>query len=185
VYLYKSVLVNIKNTQRNFYTTSSCGVCGKASLEAIHAIVQHNHYPQQLFVLVTTILKLVQNLNNQQSIFDKTGSIHACALFDVQANLLLIAEDVGRHNAMDKLIGMQLADAAINVHQSIVLLSGRASFELLQKAAVAGIPVVCAIGAPSSLAIQIAADMDITLIGFLKNNTCNIYTGAEKIVLNQ
>jgi FdhD protein len=183
VYLQKYCVVNIKNTQRNFYTTSSCGVCGKASLEAIHAVVNHTNYPQQLFVAIDVILKLIAGLNSQQSIFSQTGGIHACTLFDEHANLKLIAEDVGRHNAMDKLVGLLLADEAIKVHPSILLLSGRASFELLQKAAVAGIPIVCAIGAPSSLAIQIATEMDITLIGFLKNSTCNIYTGAERIVL--
>jgi FdhD protein len=181
IFLQPNVRINNSNIQRNFYTTSSCGVCGKASLEAIVATVNHTPYPQTFVVSASVILSLPSIMQNDQSAFLQTGGIHSCSLFTEFGKLLHIAEDVGRHNAMDKLIGTLLMNHTKNLQRSIALLSGRASFELLQKAAVAGISIVCAIGAPSSLAIDVATEMDITLIGFLKNNSCNIYTGQHRI----
>lgn len=173
--------IDFSKLQRNFYTTSSCGVCGKESIEAIkvHCQIQTS---KGLSVSTETIISLPEKLRARQSVFEHTGGIHACALFDTEGNLLLAREDVGRHNAMDKLVGATLHLDASQFHKSILLLSGRASFELLQKAAVANIPIVCAIGAPSSLAVAIAKEFGITLIGFLKENRFNIYSGQTELI---
>lgn len=173
--------IDFSKLQRNFYTTSSCGVCGKESIEAIkvHCQIQTG---KGLSVSKETIISLPEKLRARQSVFEYTGGIHACALFDTEGNLLLVREDVGRHNAMDKLVGAALHLDVSIFHKSILLLSGRASFELLQKAAVAGIPMVCAIGAPSSLAVAIAKEFGITLIGFLKENRFNIYSGQTELI---
>lgn len=176
---------DVRKLKRNFYTTSSCGVCGKESIEAIHQVckITNDRIPFQLEL--KTISQLPKLLYEVQETFVSTGGIHATALFDVNGKLVSFREDVGRHNALDKLIGAEiLKSTASEFHmgEHILLLSGRASFELIQKAAMAGVKVVCAIGAPSSLAVETAQAFDMTLIGFLKNESCNVYCGGQRIV---
>ncbi len=169
---------------RNFYTTSSCGVCGKQSIEAIHQVCNVVADTTPITIDLKQIATLPSKLMAVQKTFVSTGGIHAAAFFDNIGNLFDFREDVGRHNALDKLIGAELIKSkgdALNLSQHILLLSGRASFELIQKAAMAGIKVVCAIGAPSSLAVETAEAFDITLIGFLKAQSCNVYTKADRI----
>lgn len=170
--------------KRNFYTTSSCGVCGKASIDAIQTVSLFNNSDKPKFTVKASLLKtLPEQLRRAQAAFNQTGGIHASGLFDLEGNLLALREDVGRHNALDKVIGSQFLLDAMPLFQHIVLLSGRASFELIQKAAMAGIQVVCAVGAPSSLAVETAQRFGICLIGFLKNDRFNIYTQQEYIEL--
>jgi len=175
----------VRSLERNFYTTSSCGVCGKASIDAINvACPAQDGYPyDDLLVNAGVLYTLPDALRNRQSLFDQTGGIHACALFDSTGTLLDVYEDVGRHNAMDKLVGRLLKNGEVPAGRHVLLLSGRASFELLQKAAMAGINMVAAIGAPSSLAVQVAEERNMTLIGFLRGNKCNIYSGAQRILI--
>jgi FdhD protein len=184
VELQETVNIDFSKLQRNFYTTSSCGVCGKESIESVKTSCPIALNQASFHIQSDTILQLPDILREQQHVFTHTGGIHASALFDNNKTLLLLREDVGRHNALDKLIGalfMQhnMADNA----QRILLLSGRASFELIQKAAMAGIAVVCAVGAPSSLAVSLAQELNITLIGFLRDNRFNVYTHASRIIL--
>ncbi len=165
---------------RHFYTTSSCGVCGKASLDAVR--VQIEPRPASTFRIAAAALKgLPQALLAKQAEFAHTGGLHATASFDATGALLRVREDVGRHNAFDKLAGSYLADGGLANRG--VLLSGRASFELLQKAAVAASPFVAAIGPPSSLAVELAQDQGIALVGFLKPNRFNVYAGFERIIV--
>jgi FdhD protein len=186
--LKENIEVEFKKLERNFYTTSSCGVCGKASIDAIKIVCQTKVDSRQLTVERELIFSLPDKLRAQQSVFEYTGGIHASALFDLEGNLLLLREDVGRHNALDKLIGAALGsfstplELTIPIDKHILLLSGRASFELIQKAAMAGVRIVCAIGAPSSLAIETANDFGITLIGFLRDNKFNIYSNPDRII---
>jgi len=177
--------VDLKKLKRNFYTTSSCGVCGKESIEAIKQVCQIPLQKENIEVKIADIFNLPDKLRSRQVTFASTGGIHASALFDLSGNLLELREDVGRHNALDKLIGAVLLKAEneiLSLQKKILLLSGRASFELIQKAAMTGIPVVCAIGAPSSLAVETAAEFGMTLIGFLNNGNCNIYCGEQRIM---
>ena len=184
VTLAEGVSPNINQLERNFYTTSSCGVCGKASIDAIKTVCyQPGTYPYDaLKCSVELIYTLPAKLRMQQSVFEQTGGIHACALFDIAGNLLLMREDVGRHNALDKLVGTCLMNNQLPADNTILLLSGRASFELIQKAAMAGIKIVAAVGAPSSLAVQLAEDMNMTLLGFVRGERFNIYSGAQRIL---
>lgn len=181
VELNPAVNLDWSKLQRNFYTTSSCGVCGKESIEAIRTTCNIPKHQPQLTINPSVIVALPDKLRARQSVFEHTGGIHACALFDVDGNLHLVREDVGRHNALDKLIGAGLKMDDGFLPSGILLLSGRASFELLQKAAMAHVQVVCAVGAPSSLAVQTAQEFGITLIGFLRDNRFNIYTHTERI----
>jgi FdhD protein len=180
--LNENVMPEIQKLERNFYTTSSCGVCGKSSIDAIR-IVSRNTNSTDINIKIKSdlIYELPQILRQQQSIFDKTGGIHASALFALEGNFLVLKEDVGRHNALDKLIGFCLQNGELDFSNKILLLSGRASFELIQKAAMAGIKLIAAVGAPSSLAVELAMEFDITLIGFLKEDRFNIYCGAQRI----
>lgn len=164
--------------QRNFYTTSSCGVCGKAALEAIAL----NTRPCTAVVQVDQhqVLALPERLRMAQTVFQHTGGLHAIGMFAADGTLQLVREDVGRHNAMDKVLGAALQQQ-LPLAEALVLLSGRASFELVQKAAVAGVPIVAAIGAPSSLAVATANAMGITLIGFLRQQSFNVYTHPQRI----
>ena len=171
---------NVSTLERNFYTTSSCGVCGKASLLALRAVCPPR-LNNNLTITSDVLYKLHPRLRAAQSIFSDTGGIHSAALFDPQGNLLLIREDVGRHNAVDKLVGACLFADQLPLRNRLLFLSGRASFELMQKALMAGIPMVVSVGAPSSLAVAIARDFDITLAGFLREDHFNIYHGAERI----
>jgi FdhD protein len=169
---------------RNFYTTSSCGVCGKESIASIEAVCPYPVVKTSLAIDAHQILLLPNKLRKAQAVFEHTGGLHACALFSALGELHLVREDVGRHNAMDKLIGACLSSKVYSfpLSESIVLLSGRASFELMQKAAMAGVRMICAVGAPSSMAVHLAQKFDITLIGFLRDDRFNIYHGAERIL---
>ena len=167
--------------QRSFYTTSSCGVCGKSSIEAITRLIPAGRVSQTLRMSADALRALPQRLRDNQSVFARTGGLHAAALVEPGGELLAVFEDVGRHNATDKLLGAELRLGQRRPQRAALLLSGRASFELLQKAAMAGIELVAAIGAPSSLAVDLARSLDITLVGFLRPTGFNIYTGAVRI----
>lgn len=170
--------VPFEKLKRNFYTSSSCGVCGKTSIEAVKTVNRYRQSLQEappLFWEKEQFLDLPQKLREAQVSFQQTGGIHASALFDSEGNLILLREDVGRHNALDKLIGAALSSLELPLHQSVLLVSGRASFELVQKAAMAGIKTFLAVGAPSSLALQLAQSLGMTLIGFLKEDRYNVY----------
>ncbi len=167
--------------QRNFYTTSSCGVCGKASIDAVK-IACPIVVPQKKWKVKSSIvLELPKRLRDAQESFDFSGGIHASALFSLDAELIDIKEDVGRHNALDKLIGGQLIKQNIPMFNEILVLSGRGSFELVQKAAMAGIRFIACVGAPSSLAVELAEEYDITVIGFLKTDRFNVYSGFDRV----
>lgn len=174
--------VNLKKLERNFYTTSSCGVCGKSSLEALFVAkvekLEILNFPP---VSTSVIHKLPETLRGHQRVFQKTGGLHAAALFNFRGNLIDLKEDVGRHNAVDKLIGAQFLSGNLPLADKLLFLSGRASFELMQKAVVARIPIVCAVGAPSSLAVEAARKFGITLLGFVRDERFNIYAGSERL----
>ena len=185
VNLIEGVVPQINKLERNFYTTSSCGVCGKASIDAVKTYCEpEGEYPyDQLRFSIEFIYSLPDSVRNGQDVFEQTGGLHASALFTKDGELLLIREDVGRHNAVDKLIGAMLAEGKLPLNEHVLFLSGRASFELLQKAAMAGIKVIAAVGAPSSLAVQMAEEWGITLVGFLRGKRFNIYSGSERVVM--
>lgn len=183
VELDKSIALDLKSIDRNFYTTSSCGVCGKASIDAIKTECAIYDKVKPFTVAAETIYALPERLRGQQSTFEETGGIHAAALFDLAGNIIMVREDVGRHNALDKLIGAALNEGMIPLQQHILLLSGRASFELVQKATMAGLKVIVSVGAPSSLAVQIADEFGITLVGFAKKDKFNIYCNNEIVTV--
>jgi FdhD protein len=165
--------------KRNFYATSSCGVCGKASIDQIE--VHCAPLPPGPVISPSVAGTLPDTLRSAQPIFDETGGLHAAGLFDPEGSLIALREDVGRHNAMDKLIGNALLEDRVPASDRIVLVSGRASFELVQKAAVAGIPILCAVSAPSTLAVSAAARLGMTLVGFVRGDRFNIYTHPERV----
>jgi len=167
--------------QRNFYTTSSCGVCGNASLAAVERMLRSPQVDGSLKVSAQLLESLSARARAGQDVFRDTGGLHASCLFDAEGRLLGLREDVGRHNALDKLVGARLMAGALPVSEGVLFLSGRASFELLQKAAAAGIPVVAAVGAPSSLAIDLAQRTGILLVGFLRDRSFNVYAHRERL----
>ncbi|MEO6685409.1 MAG: formate dehydrogenase accessory sulfurtransferase FdhD [Dyadobacter sp.] len=183
VTLAENVKPKLQTSERNFYTTSSCGVCGKSSIDAIKTVSVFQQKKDNISVSANLFYSLQQALRKQQEIFQNTGGLHASALFDLEGNFLLLREDVGRHNALDKVIGSSFLSEQLPLTNTILLLSGRASFELIQKASMAGIKIVAAIGAPSSLALQLAEDFGMTLIGFLGQERFNIYSGSQRITL--
>jgi FdhD protein len=166
---------------RNFYTTSSCGVCGKASLDAVRTKTSFPPVGDPVTVDARTLLGLPGKLREAQRIFESTGGLHAAGLFTHTGELLCVREDVGRHNAVDKVLGWALLNDRVPATGNVLMLSGRASFELLQKASMAGVPVVAAISAPSTLAVELAADSGVTLIGFLRGEQMTVYANAERV----
>ena len=182
VTLRGSALPDTARLERHFTVTSACGVCGKASLESLE--LQACALPDPRFTDAPEIItSLPDKLRAAQGLFDATGGLHAAALFTREGELLALREDVGRHNAMDKLVGWALLEKLLPLDEHILLLSGRASFELLQKALMAGIPLVCAVSAPSSLAVSVARTFNLTLLGFLRGERFNIYSGEARIDL--
>ena len=178
--LWGDALPRLDALDRHFLTTSSCGVCGKANIDALHARglapVAHGSHVDALMLAA-----LPGRLHKAQRVFASTGGLHAAALFDARGELVAVREDVGRHNALDKLIGWAFMQKKVPLEQHVVMLSGRASYELVQKAISAGIPVLCAVSAPSSLAVDLARDFGVTLIGFLRDERFNVYAGAERL----
>jgi FdhD protein len=184
VEIHNGVQVKTRTLDRHSYTSSSCGICGKTSLEALAV---NNPYGQTIKTLTTPVFEpevlfgLPDRMTTRQRVFQETGGSHASCLFDGQGNLLCLREDVGRHNAMDKVLGWALMNGHVPLHHHMILVSGRTSFELMQKAAMGGIPVVAAVGAPSTLAVQVAREFNMTLIGFLRDRRFTIYHDPGRI----
>jgi FdhD protein len=181
VELESGVDVDLARLQRHFYTTSSCGVCGKTSIDALRVSGAKEPASDQTRFDRTILTALPDKLRAAQRIFDETGGLHAAAAFTTAGELMVIHEDVGRHNAVDKVVGTLLSAGLLPANDLGLLVSGRASFELMQKALMAGMPLLAAISAPSSLAVDLAREFNITLVGFLRGNTFNIYSAEERI----
>ncbi|MFD4668975.1 formate dehydrogenase accessory sulfurtransferase FdhD [Lentzea sp. NPDC058450] len=167
--------------ERNFYTTSSCGLCGKASLDAVRTTASWQVANDPIRLDPKTITEFPTKLRAAQRVFDRTGGLHAAGLFDEHGNLLCLREDVGRHNAVDKVVGWATRNGRLPLTGTVLMVSGRASFELVQKAVMAGIPVLTAVSAPSSLAADLAEEMGLTLVGFLRGTSMNVYTGGHRL----
>ena len=179
VALRSGVPFDAESVKRNFYTTSSCGICGKASLEAL-AIKGNPRVPSGPVVDADVLGTLPATLRKGQKVFERTGGLHAAGLFEPDGELVAVREDVGRHNAVDKVVGWAVP-RALDRATTVLLVSGRLSFEVVQKAAVAGIPVVCGISAPTSLAVALARTAGVTLVGFLRGAAMNVYAVAERV----
>jgi FdhD protein len=180
VELKPNVTIAWEKLQRNFYTSSSCGVCGKSSIEAVRnlcppALTANWQVPASL------ITSLPDKLRSSQLVFEHTGGLHAVGVFSTQGELVLLREDVGRHNAFDKVVGALLLKGSLPAWEQIVVVSGRASFELVQKCAMAGFPIMASVGAPSSLAVSLAQEAGISLLGFVRGSSFNIYGGEQRI----
>ena len=169
------------SVRRNFYTTSSCGVCGKASIDAVRIRSTFDLYADQVNVTSAALASLPEKLRAAQKLFDSTGGLHAAGLFTPDAELLALREDVGRHNAVDKVIGWAMRERRLPLSSTVLMVSGRVSFELVQKACVAGIPVLAAVSAPSTLAAEFAESVGMTLVGFLRGTSMNVYAGASRV----
>jgi FdhD protein len=165
--------------ERHFVATASCGICGKASIDEVE--VRCDPIPAGPVVAASTIRALPERMRTAQAVFERTGGLHAAALFTPDGELEVLREDVGRHNALDKLVGARLLAGALPLHDRVLLVSGRVSFEIAQKAAVAGVPVLCAISAPSDLAVEAAARLGVTVVGFLRGDGFNVYSRPERI----
>jgi FdhD protein len=184
VELAPGVGVELDRLERHFYTSSSCGVCGKSSLDAV-AVQGRYDIASNPFVIDRRLLgALPEALRSDQVVFEETGGLHASGLFDAEGRVLAVREDVGRHNALDKLIGSRLQGDALPLEEFGIALSGRASFELMQKAMMAGCPLVAAVGAPSSLAVELAEEFGITLVGFLRHDRFNVYSRPDRLVIS-
>jgi FdhD protein len=166
---------------RNFYTTSSCGICGKGSIDAVRTISQHSPGDDPTVVTAETLSAMPDQLRGAQKVFASTGGLHGAALFGSDGTMLVVREDIGRHNAVDKTIGWALEHHRIPLTGTVLLVSGRASFELTQKAVMAGIPVLAAVSAPSSLAVDLASQAGLTLVAFLRGDSMNVYTRPDRI----
>ncbi|PJE93696.1 sulfurtransferase FdhD [Streptomyces carminius] len=171
--------------ERNVYTTSSCGLCGKASLDAVRTTARWPLGDGALRVEPGVLAGLPDRLRAAQRVFDRTGGLHAAGLFSPTGELLDLCEDVGRHNAVDKLVGRALTQGRLPLSGTVLLVSGRASFELAQKAVMAGVPVLAAVSAPSSLAVDLAAETGLTLVGFLRGTSMNVYAGGHRVALER
>jgi FdhD protein len=180
VILKENILPNLEGADRRSFVSSSCGVCGKTEIDYIES--PFNAVGKPMIISKDILFGLQDTLREKQSVFEETGGIHAAALFNPDGNLILVREDVGRHNALDKVIGNALLSGLCPLVQTILLLSGRASYELIQKASMAGIRIIAAVGAPSSLAVSLAREMKITLIGFLRDGRFNIYTEFDNFL---
>ncbi|MDJ0906183.1 MAG: formate dehydrogenase accessory sulfurtransferase FdhD [Woeseiaceae bacterium] len=181
VELGADVDVDLGRLQRHFYTTSSCGVCGKTSLDALRVLGMESQTGNRVMFDRDTLTGIPGKLRAAQETFERTGGLHAAAAFDTAGDLVVTREDVGRHNAVDKVVGALLLEDRLPARNLGLMVSGRASFELMQKALVAGMPLLAAVSAPSSLAVQLAQEFDVTLVGFLRGNDFNIYAGAQRI----
>jgi FdhD protein len=181
VELKPGVPVDFKRLERNFYMTSSCGVCGKASIDAVAVQGQYDLAAVDFRMSGAALGRLPAALKTQQAVFEQTGGLHASGLFDADGTIVALREDVGRHNALDKLIGHALMKGEVPLHRRGVIVSGRASFELMQKSKMGGVPLVVAVGAPSSLAVELAREFGITLVGFLKSDRVNVYSRPDRI----
>ncbi|MDD9208111.1 formate dehydrogenase accessory sulfurtransferase FdhD [Georgenia sp. 10Sc9-8] len=172
--------------ERRVYTSSSCGICGTSSIEAVRKTTRYDVADDDLRVPLAEVLSLPDRLRERQGVFDRTGGVHAAALFRVEddgpAELLCVREDVGRHNAVDKVLGWALRTDLLPARRCVLQLSGRASFELVQKAQMAGVPVLAAVSAPSALAVDLAAEAGMTLMGFSRGDSVNVYTGGDRVV---
>ena len=180
VFLRAGVEVNFAALTRHVFATSSCGLCGKATIEAVK-----QHFPpvvSKISVTAKTLTRLPERMRAAQKAFSQTGGLHAAAIFDARGKMIVLREDIGRHNAVDKVVGFGLLERKLPFDSHILLVSGRASFEILQKALAARIPIVCAVSAPSSLAVEFARESGQTLVGFLRGDTMNVYAGAKRIV---
>ncbi|MEJ2866948.1 formate dehydrogenase accessory sulfurtransferase FdhD [Actinomycetospora sp. OC33-EN08] len=169
------------SVERRFYTTSSCGVCGKASLDAVRTRTAFSPADDPVSIPAEVLFSLPDSLRAAQKVFDSTGGLHGAGLFRADGTLLAVREDVGRHNAVDKVVGHALLSGAVPAAGTVLMVSGRASFELTQKAVMAGIPALAAVSAPSSLAAEMAEDAGMTLVGFLRGRSMNIYAGASRV----
>jgi FdhD protein len=174
-------LTVLPGLRRSFLTSSACGVCGKASIEDLHVPGRFDLFQDRVQVTAAVLAGLPDALREAQRVFDRTGGLHAAGLFTAAGKLLTVREDVGRHNAVDKVVGWALQAGRLPLAGCVLLVSGRASFELVQKAVLAGIPVLAAVSAPSSLAAELAADAGLTLVGFLRGQSMNVYSGAERV----
>ncbi|KQX12333.1 formate dehydrogenase family accessory protein FdhD [Streptomyces sp. Root431] len=184
VQLAPDVVVPDISLERNVYTTSSCGLCGKASLDAVRTTARFPIADTPPVRIAPSLLSVLpERLRAAQRVFDSTGGLHAAALFTEDGELLDVREDVGRHNAVDKLVGRALREGLLPLERAVLLVSGRASFELAQKAVMAGIPVLAAVSAPSSLAVDLAAETGLTLVGFLRGANMNVYAGEHRIAV--
>lgn len=175
--------IEVPDLVRNFYTSSSCGVCGKESLDRVRSTSRWSVADDPLRVSSAWLAELPERLRAGQAVFDRTGGIHAAGLFSGRGELLCLREDVGRHNAVDKVVGWALANHRLPLTGCVLQVSGRTSFELVQKALMAGVPVLSAVSAPSTLAVDLAAEAGMTLTGFVRDGRMNIYTGAERVDL--
>ena len=179
VRLSDGVEFETERLKRNFYASSSCGICGKASIDHVMALAPA--ITTRFTVSTDLLYALDQKLREAQAVFSQTGSVHAAGLFDTQGRMLSLREDVGRHNAVDKVIGKLVREDRLPPAECVLMVSGRASFEIMQKALIAGIPMVAAVSGPSSLAVDVAREANMTLVGFLRGHRCNVYSGSERI----
>ncbi len=181
VELNKGIDVDLKRLERHFYTSSSCGVCGKTSIEALHTGAKKIENGDTPKIDSEFIHRMPEALLARQKTFEKTGGLHASVIFNTKSDIDTVREDVGRHNALDKVIGTKFLAGDMPLNNKVLMVSGRASFELVQKALMAGIPILAAVGAPSSLAVELAREFGMTLLGFVRDNRFNIYCGGERI----
>lgn len=181
VELRSGVEVDLGRLQRHFYTTSSCGVCGKTSLDALKSLGQRPAKPGVPRFSEATLIAMPDKLRAAQQTFEETGGLHAAGAFDADGELVVVMEDVGRHNAVDKVVGWLLRQGRLPATELGMMVSGRASFELMQKTLVAGMPLLAAVSAPSSLAVELAREFDMTLVGFLRGDSFNIYSGEARV----